>query len=148
MVELNRMRQAVGFFALSLGLGACSSSNASSADDAGGADNGGAVGCAKDPRVETMMVNLTHEGDNLKKKMPGLSFVITKADFIPPAAENNTWTLKILDANGQPTKGAVVTFPILEGRPSDPWMPDHSHPAAHAAATPNADGTFTVCVGG
>jgi hypothetical protein len=140
-IELTQMRSAAGCLALALGLGlpACSSSS----NGAAPAEDGGSIGCTTDPRVETMMVNLTHKGDNAKINKPHLSFIITKADFIPPAAENNTWTLKILDASGQPVNDATITFPLL-GHPSDPWMPDHGHPDAHAMATKNADGTFNI----
>ena len=63
--------------------------------------------------------------------------------FGPPAVDNNTWTLKILDASGQPVKDAVLTFP-KQSHPSDPWMPDHSHGAVPAKAVNNNDGTYTV----
>ncbi len=151
MLELKKMRPAAGFLVLSLGFGiaACSSNNDGPTDGApGGTDDGGMSGCAHDPRVEMLTANLTHKGKS------GISFVITKSQLVgatsdptflqPQAGQNNQWTLKILDANGQPTKGAMVTFPILGDRPSDPWMPDHSHPAAHAMATPNPDGTFNI----
>jgi hypothetical protein len=143
MIELKRMRPAVGFLALSLGIGvvACSSSSSSGDDNTGTGTQ--AVGCSTDPRVETMVPNLTRQGDNLKKGMPGLTFVIAKADYIPPATANNTWTLKVLDMSGQPMNDAVLTFP-LAGHPSDPWMPDHSHPDTHAMAVNNHDGTYTV----
>lgn len=142
-IELKRMRPAVGFLALSLGIGvaACSSGSGSSEGPSGMGSQ--AVGCSTDPRVETMAPNMTRQGDNLKKGMPGLTFVIAKADYMPPVTANNTWTLKVLDMSGQPVNDAVLTFPTA-GHPSDPWMPDHGHPDTHAAATNNHDGTYTV----
>ncbi len=133
MVELTQMRPAAGFLALSLGLGlaACSSGS-------GGGTETEAVGCATDPRVQTLTEGMTHKGDSGK-----FSFTITKADYMPPAAETNIWTVEILDANGKAVKDATLTFPA-NGHPSDPWMPDHPHGDIPAKAVNNNDGTYTV----
>ena len=84
MVELREMRPAVAFLAVTLGIGigACSSSDGTSTDSAP------VVTCSKDPRAETFKENLTHPGDNIKKKMPGLTFVLAMATDEPPAVEN------------------------------------------------------------
>ncbi len=147
MVELHQMRPPVGFFALSLGLGlaACSSNNDTSA--APGSNSAGAdspvVSCAADPRAETFKENLTQQGDSLKSKKPGFSFVLVKGTDEPPAVENQSWTLKILDANGKPVTDAQVTLPSGNARPADPWMPDHGHGSVGAAKS-NGDGTYTI----
>jgi hypothetical protein len=135
-IELTQIRSATGFLVLALGLGlaACSSGSTGGTPT----DTGGSIGCATDPRVETMTANLTKKGDGGK-----LSFVIAKADFVPPAAETNTWTLKVIDANGQPVKDAMLTFP-KDNHPSDPWMPDHGHGGTPASYKNNGDGTYTV----
>ncbi len=131
-----------GLIALSLCLAAgavvgCSSnSEASSASDSDGGDDAD-IACTNDPRVETFALNMTHKGT------AGLSFVITGTDFNPPAKANNSWTVKILDANGQPVKDAMLSFPKTV-HPSDPWMPDHSHGALPAKSTNNMDGTYTI----
>jgi hypothetical protein len=97
-----------------------------------------AVGCADDPRGEKFMLNMSHKGDSGM-----LSFVIAGANYNPPAVENNSWTIKVLDSNGQPVNDAMLTFPA-NGHPSDPWMPDHSHGALPAKAKNNMDGTYTI----
>ena len=72
-----------------------------------------------------------------------LSFVIVGANFNPPAVDNNTWTLKVLDANGQPVKDAVLSFPP-QSHPSDPWMPDHTPRRPSREGVNNNDGTYTI----
>ncbi len=142
MAEQRRTSPGTWFIKLSLcagigvtlgGLGGCSSNS-----DSAGADGGTNIGCAADPRAEDFTTNLTHKGTNGL-----LSFVIAGSNFTPPAVDNNTWTVKILDASGQPVKDAVLTFPALS-HPSDPYMPDHSHGALPAKATNNNDGTYTI----
>jgi hypothetical protein len=146
MAEQRRTRPVTWFIKLSLcagigaalgGLGGCSSnSNPASTADSAGSD--ASIGCASDPRAEDFMTNMTHKGPM------GLSFVIVASNFDPPAVDNNTWTLKILDTSGQPVKDAVLSFPPPPMRPSDPYMPDHSHGALPAKAVNNNDGTYTV----
>jgi YtkA-like len=148
MAEQTRTRLVPGFITLSLlatigaalgGLGGCSSNSeasGSNSSDVGATD--ASIGCTSDPRGEDFTLNLTHKGDSGM-----LSFVIVGANDIPPAVDNNTWTLKILDANGQAVSDAVLSFPATV-HPSDPWMPDHSHGALPAKAVNNKDGTYTV----
>jgi hypothetical protein len=160
MAELMRAHPVVGLVPMFLALGAataltglsgCSSGSDSSskgneasgdggtltADDTTGSTDG-SIGCVGDPRGEAFTPNLTHKGDSGM-----LSFVIAGANFSPPAVDNNQWTLKVLDASGQPVKDAVLTFPA-RSNPSDPWMPDHSHGALPAKAVNNNDGTYTI----
>jgi hypothetical protein len=89
-----------------------------------------AISCTNDPRVETFALNVTHKGT------AGLSFGIVGTDFNPPAKANNNWTVKVLDANGQPVKDAVLSFP-KPLHPSDPWMRDHSDGALPGATAGN-----------
>jgi hypothetical protein len=63
--------------------------------------------------------------------------------YNPLAVDNNMWTLKILDASGQPVKDATLSFP-KNGHPGDPWMPDHTHGTTPAKAKNNMDGTYTI----
>jgi YtkA-like protein len=141
-IELTQMRSAAGIVGLSLGLGlgGCSSSNgASPPTDGNSPATDAEVTCSKDPRAEVFMENLTHKGDAHQ-----LSFVLTKATIEPPATGNNSWTVKIVDANGQPVKDAKVSLPGgINGRPADPWMPDHGHGSVGAAMS-NGDGTYTI----
>jgi hypothetical protein len=156
MAELSRTRPVVrivaGSFCLAVATAlpgsGCSSGGASggngtgnSLDPDGGIDRGGdaSIGCVGDPRGEKFALNMTHKGDSGM-----LSFVIAGANFTPPAApDNNSWTIKVLDASGQPVKNATLTFP-KNGHPSDPWMPDHPHGAPLAQYMNNMDGTYTV----
>jgi hypothetical protein len=144
MLELPRLRPAVGILALSVGpaLAACSSNNDAAGSGGGGSTStdSGSFGCTGYPGVETLAVNLTHMGNSGK-----MSFVIANAQFIPPEAQTNWWTLKILDAAGQPVKDANVTFPIPAGFMSDPWMPQHAHgDPLIPTATNHHDGTYTL----
>jgi hypothetical protein len=147
MAEQTRMRPAKSFVALSLaigvgaglgGLAGCSSGSAGSGTDDTGPASDAEIGCTGDSGTEEFTSNLTHRGDS-----GSLSFVIAGANFTPPAVDNNTWTLKILDASGQPVKDAVLTLPPGSGH-SDPWMPLHTHGALAAKAVNNNDGTYTV----
>jgi len=149
MAEQSQSRLVPGFIKLSLlamagaalgGLGGCSSNSETAGSNSAdvGTTSDGSIGCTSDPRGEDFMLNLTHKGDNGM-----LSFVIVGANDIPPAVDNNTWTVKILDASGQPVNDAVLSFPD-NGHPADPWMPDHSHGALPAKAVNNKDGTYTI----
>jgi hypothetical protein len=155
MAELSGTRPVVRFVtgsfclacATALAGSGCSSGSASggsgmgnSVDPDGGIDPGSdsSIGCAGDPRGEKFALNMTHKGDSGM-----LSFVIAGSNFTPPAVDDNSWTIKVLDASGQPVKNATLTFPN-NGHPSDPWMPDHSHGAHPAAAVNNHDGTYAV----
>jgi hypothetical protein len=62
--------------------------------------------------------------------------VLVKADPAPPAQLNNTWTLEVKDAAGNPIAGANVV--ALSG------MPDHNHPAAKKLATETEPGVYEV----
>ena len=168
MAQLSRTRPVVRFatasFCLAVGT-ALAGSGCSSASTSGGpggnnmansvdADAGfdpgsdASIGCVGDPRGETFKLNMTHKGDSGM-----LSFVIAGANFTPPAVDDNSWTIKVLDASGQPVKNAMLTFPTdvtlpmsttPGSHPSDPWMPDHSHGAHPAQYMNNMDGTYTV----
>lgn len=143
MAQLSRTRPmavaASTCLAIATALGATSGcSSGSATGDGGTADPEAAVGCADDPRGEKFMLPMTHKGDSGM-----LSFVIANANYNPPAVENNSWTIKVLDSNGQPVNDAMLTFPA-NGHPSDPWMPDHSHGALPAKAKNNMDGTYTI----
>jgi hypothetical protein len=140
MAEQTRIRSVIGWMTpavclIASGIVGCSSN---SATNSGQDSDGGVISCAHDPRVEAFSEGMMHKGD-----MGKLSFVISASTFDPPAVDNNTWTVKVLDASGQPVKDATLTFPA-NGNPSDPWMPDHSHGALPAKAVNNMDGTYTI----
>jgi hypothetical protein len=144
MAEQTRTRSVAGLIALPLCLaigavvGCSSNSDAPSNADAAASDDSAGISCTGDPRGEVFTMNVPKPGD-----MHALSFVITDANFVPPAKGNNSWTMKILDASGQAVKDAVLSFPKTMHL-SDPWMPDHSHGALPAKATDNMDGTYTI----
>ena len=124
-------------FGVALGIPGCSSGDPT-APSPGSSSDSDTIGCTNDPRGEDFTPNLTHKGDSGM-----LSFVIAGSNFSPPAIDDNSWTLKVLDASGQPVKDADLTFP--KGvHPSDPWMPDHPHGAHAAMAVNKHDGTYTV----
>ena len=119
------------------GNGASSSGGTSADSDLSGSTDA-SIGCVDDPRGEAFTPNMTHKGD-----AGLLSFVIAGSNFSPPAVDDNSWTMKILDASGQPVSDAVLTFPA-QSHPSDPWMPNHTHGALPAKSVNNNDGTYTV----
>jgi hypothetical protein len=64
--------------------------------------------------------------------------VLVSATPAPPALNNNSWVVKVVDASGNPVPG--VSFVSIT-----PFMPDHGHgTSATPQAMPNGDGTFTV----
>lgn len=86
---------------------------------------------------------------------PGLTFVLmgnTVAGAASPPLEpyTNTFTLKLLDASGQPVTDATVMLPTNDqalGWPyaKDPWMPLHQHGSSIIpTVTNNGDGTYAV----
>jgi hypothetical protein len=134
MVELKRARAAACFVGLSaaVGVSACSSGSSGSSNTAANS------GCTGDPRAETFSIDMTHIGDSKE-----LSFVIASSNYTPPAVDDNTWTIKILDSSGQAVKDAVLSFPAND-HPSDPWMPEHTHGDLPAKYTNNGDGTYAI----
>ena len=64
-------------------------------------------------------------------------YVLLTSDPAPPARGNDTWTIKITDAQGNALSGLSAS--VL------PFMPDHGHgTSVNASITPNSDGTYTV----
>ena len=85
----------------------------------------------------------------------GLTFILmgnTIAGAASPPLEpyTNVFTLKLLDASGQPVTDATVTLPTNDqalGWPysKDPWIPRHGHGSAITpTGTSNGDGTYAV----
>jgi hypothetical protein len=108
---------------------ACSHSSAAGpADAAPGDDDAQTVGC-QDPRADTYTANLTKPGKVY-------TFILVSSDPAPPAINNNSWTLKILEAGGNAVTGAQLTVV--------PYMPDHRHGTTVPTITPQSDGTYSV----
>jgi hypothetical protein len=121
------MRRLFSAAAIAGTLLACTSNNTGTTDTQ--ADSGPSVNCQTDSRVDTYVANL-------EKKSQGGAFTTTlvAADPAPPIKGTNTWTLKVVDATGQPmtTGVAIATF-----------MPDHGHTATVTPTiTAQPDGTW------
>lgn len=111
---------------------ACSTSSGQSTLVDGGTDTAPAA-CASDPRVQTYASGMRATGKNGK-----LAIELDAATPAPPAKDNNSWSIKLLDASGSPVSGATFTV--------KPFMPDHAHgssivPAVDPAGNP---GDYTV----
>lgn len=124
--------------ALSAGALACSGggsgpSDAGSSSDQASGDDGALIGCQDDARDDTYAPNLT------KPSKAGLfEFVLVSAKPAPPALNNNSWVLRVLDAKGNPLPGVSIVSVT-------PFMPDHGHgTSAVPMATANGDGSFTI----
>lgn len=116
---------------LGLALGA-----ACSGDDETGATtsttSSASVTCEHDARVMTYSAKMAQPGDK------GIfQVVLVEGDPAPPGRGTNTWTIRVLDAQGKPVAAPTVTV--------EPFMPDHGHgTSVKPSVTPGADGTFTI----
>jgi hypothetical protein len=142
---VNCSSAALAFFLPTVAM-ACSSSappgptNSSSAFEAGvtsvavpGSD--AAVACDPSFHPDTIAPGLTKQGN-----ATALTFVLQSADQVPPVPKYNNWILKLIDASGQPVKGA--TFPTITT-----WMPLHRHGSSVAPTwMSNGDGTYDTSV--
>jgi len=135
-VRTMRFAGVVSIALLCAGAFACSPSNSDPADagsDQASGDDGALIGCQNDPRDDTYAPNLTKTG-----KSGLFKFVLVSAKPAPPALNDNSWVLKVLDAKGNPLPGPSIVSVT-------PFMPDHGHgTSAVPMATPDADGSFTL----
>jgi hypothetical protein len=112
---------------------ACGTAGGGAATPGGVSGSAATIGCAKDPRADTYSADLTKHGDS-----GAFTFVLVDSQPAPPAIDSNTWTLRLLDAVGNPVTDA--TFPQIKT-----WMPDHGHgSSAIPQAQPSGDGTYTI----
>jgi hypothetical protein len=111
-------------------VGACSSQ--SPTGNGTGPVTGNPSVCSGDPRGMTYAIGLSATG------MKGLKATFVDATPAPPAKNENSWTLKITDGQGNPVNGATLA--------AAPFMPDHGHgPPALPIVTPmGSDGTYVV----
>jgi YtkA-like len=110
-------------------LAACGSSSPLTTTDSG---TGDVIDCSTDPRVSQYAPNLT-----AKSQSGALTYILLSSDPAPPAAENNTWSMKITNDAGvaQPNVTATVV----------PFMPDMGHGTSIVPSmTSNGDGTYSV----
>jgi hypothetical protein len=120
---------------LALLVASCSSAgNANTGQPGSDSDSGSTViGCANDPRADTYGAGMSKVGS-----AKALTFVLVAARPAPPAINDNIWTVKVLDASGNPVPNA--TFSAIKT-----WMPDHGHGSLETPmAAPNGDGTYSV----
>jgi hypothetical protein len=123
---------------LCAGVFACSPSSSDPADagsssDQASGDDGALIGCQNDSRADAYAANLTKTG-----KSGLFQFVLMSAKPAPPALNDNSWVLRVLDAKGNPLPNPSIVSVT-------PYMPDHGHgTSAVPVATSNGDGSFTI----
>jgi hypothetical protein len=117
--------------------GGCSSENTDQTDSgaSSGGSGDGSVGCTDDPRALTYAANLARNGSTF-------TVVLVSADPAPPAKGNNTWHVKVLDANGAQVPDAALTIDPDYGV----YMPPpHGHASPiKPSITAETDGSYTV----
>lgn len=89
--------------------------------------------CADDPRAQVYEVGL--EGASTDDT---LTITFLDADPSPPAKGNNTWKVRVEDADGNPVTGAAIE--------TKAYMPDHGHSSSiKPTATEQAeDGVYEI----
>lgn len=118
---------------LAAALGCSSGSGTTGSSSTGGTTTTVASVCADDPRAQPYAVGL--EG---KSADGALTITFLDADPAPPAKGNNTLTIALSDAAGQPITDAAI---VTKG-----YMPDHGHATSvKPTATPKgAAGSYEV----
>jgi hypothetical protein len=72
-----------------------------------------------------------------KAANPGsLTLSLEDANPAPPGFGSNEWTLRVLDAEGEPVAGAVVH--------ATPYMPAHTHGTAEVVVEDQGDGVYRL----
>jgi hypothetical protein len=96
------------------------------------ADSGMLSSCATETRAIAYAPNLSRASAS-----GAFTAVLVESDPGPPIKGSNDWTVRILDANGAPVDGLVVT--------GLPRMPDHTHPTSVLpVVTAKGGGTYDV----
>jgi YtkA-like len=99
---------------------------------AASADGAALFSCADETRAVAYAPNLTRTSDS-----GAFQAVLLEGVPAPPARGTNTWTLKIIDAEGVAQDGLAMTVA--------PYMPDHRHPSTiKAAVTPIGGGEYSM----
>jgi len=86
------------------------------------------VDCTKVTGADTFVVGLPKDGSG-----GALDFAMMSAEPSPPARGDNTWTVSIVDMNGQPLGGANLAV--------TPFMPAHQHGTPITVGVMPVDGT-------
>jgi hypothetical protein len=96
------------------------------------ADPGMLSSCANETRAVAYVPDLSRTSAS-----GSFTAVLVKSDPGPPIKGTNDWTVRILDANGAPVDGLVIT--------GLPTMPDHTHPTSVLpVVTAKGGGTYDV----
>jgi YtkA-like len=77
-------------------------------------DTPDAQSCASDSRAMTYTVGMAQVGSGAE-----VTFKLMSVSPAPPMRNDNTWQVDLVDGNGDPIEGAVMT--------ATPFMPDHGH---------------------
>ena len=78
----------------------------------------------------------TSSAATIRRKRPSVfTFVLVSSDPAPPANDNNTWIVQLLDASGQPVTSATFTAKAT--------MPTMTHGTTPVTIMSNGDGTYT-----
>ena len=87
--------------------------------------------CENEPQAAVYTAGMSMVGEQ------GVTVALLDADPAPPQYGDNTWTLEVKNAAGEPLIGATVTL--------DPIMVAHGHgPPVNAEVTDNQDGTYVA----
>ena len=116
-------------FALPLVLAGCDKGDDSSDDHAHSHETGDTgeqpADCTAETRDDEFMIGLSKTGTTA-------TVTLVAADPVPPILGDNSWTLAITDAGGEPITDAQITTVM-------PMMPDHGHGTSVAAEVTATD---------
>jgi hypothetical protein len=111
-----------------LALGACEDPGDDTAE--AGDDEPDPLTCEDDDRADAFTVDLAKTGER---------HTVTIVDAMPaePVRGDNTWTIQLVDGDGNPQEGALVG--------PRPWMPDHGHGTpVEATVTELGEGEYEI----
>jgi hypothetical protein len=95
-------------------------------------DSSVTVDCSTDSRAQTYSSGMAAMGHQ-----KNFQIQLTNSVPAPPARGNDSWSFKVLDANGQMVSDATVNV--------TPYMPDHKHGTQVVPTiTQEPDGSFTL----
>lgn len=117
--------------AVALGTGLLLACGGSATGDADPPD-GGIVGCQSYAGLEDYAPKLVKHG-----QAKAFTFVLVSSTPTPPAVEQNTWVVQVLDASNNPVNGATLTSVV-------PYMPTMGHGTSTPQVTMNPGGSFTI----
>ena len=90
---------------------------------------GAVAPCDEETRAQPLAIGSRFDGDQL-------SLITTDASPLPVAADDNTWTMQLVDAGDQPLVGCSLTV-VTD-------MPDHGHGGPSPAITELGGGEYQL----